>query len=124
MHIEDEHLHQCKVAIADTDTPLALQIAAYRNGRECFYAKHMQRFYVLSKDIRFTGSITVGRVVVQQDRFRLEEAEDVMNVDDDSVDIGSNNDGKSNDSDNEESEKVVFEEVQAMIHVLEDNERC
>ncbi|KAK0435510.1 hypothetical protein EV421DRAFT_1908585 [Armillaria borealis] len=124
MHTEDMHLQQCKAVVADTDPALALQIAAYQNGQECFYAMHMRWFYVLSKDIGFTGSIDLGIVVSQRDGFGLEEPDDdIMNLDSHYINVSGRTDSESDESDEEEAEEVVFKEVQAIIQVSKDNER-
>ncbi len=122
MHVEDVHLHWCETMVADIDSALALQISIYRNSRERFYTAHMRRFYALSKDASFIGSISLGVVALCQDGFGLEELdEEVMNVDSEYVGRGGNSDGESDDSDKEEAEETVFEEVQAIIQVSEDN---
>ncbi|KAK0479370.1 hypothetical protein EDD18DRAFT_1312467 [Armillaria luteobubalina] len=72
MHVEDTYLRRREGAIVETVPALALQISRYCQDREHFYATHMRRFYALSRDAGFTGSVEVG------DNSEDEDGEDAV----------------------------------------------
>ncbi|KAK0441210.1 uncharacterized protein EV420DRAFT_1650131 [Desarmillaria tabescens] len=124
MHIEDTYLRRREGAIAETEPALAFQISRYRQDRERFYAAHMHRFYALSKDAGFTGSVEVGVAAARLSGFGLEDRDgNDMSIDHEYAVVSRISDADSDDSDYEDGEDAVHEQVQAIMQVSEDTTR-